>query len=110
MRVIKIGTKLGDVELLNTSLGGINEIVGEWDWGSTPRELFAKDISLVCGANGCIKQLAPNENLFPFFYVGECVLVHYDRWKYSSLTDADLIFLKQWLKRLDNGELYEVNI
>lgn len=109
MRVIKIGTKLGDVEL--TNIDDMESVIGASDFSEeTPFGLWYNHIVLVCRKNGMLQGLEPNENLFPFFFVGECFLAHHDFRNFSDLTDNDLTFVKQWLKGLDNGELYEVNI
>lgn len=41
----------------------------------------------------------PNNNLYPFFFVGTCVVVDKD---YNGMTDDQITFMNEWLHGLKN--------
>lgn len=112
MKVIKIGYKLGDVELIEieNDLHELQALVEGYIEPCAPLELRERGIELLANEEGLLAGLENNHNLFPYFFVGTLVMVGVQGDELVSLTDEQISFAREWLKLLDNGELYEVNI
>lgn len=112
MKVIKIGHKLGDVELIEigNDLHELQGLVGGYIEPCAPLELREQGIELLANEEGLLQGLENNYNLFPFFFVGTLVMLAVKDINFVGLSDEQIGFAREWLKGLDNGELYEVNI
>lgn len=99
MRVIIIGTERGAFEVveIDGSLESLQEMVGGHIECCAPAELVEKGIQMLCNEEGLLKGLAPNENLYPFFYVGPCVMVATGGEKFLSLSDKQRDYILAWL-------------
>ncbi len=99
MRILKIESAAGKIEVMDVEdeLHVFQDLVGGYIECGAPAELRARGIELICNEEGLLKQLKANVNLFPFFYVGTCVLVGYDHDGFTSLTDEQLKYANEWL-------------
>lgn len=102
MKVIKIDTEVADLEVMEVSgeLHELQELVGGYIEPGAPVELREKGIELLVDEEGLLKGLEPNPNIYPFFFVGPCVLVGVSGEDFVSLTDEQIIFALRWLKDL----------
>ena len=102
MKIVVIPTR-GKVEVkeIDGTLKSLQELVGGYIEPAPIASLTARDIVPLVDEEGLLYGLEPNENLFPFFFVGTCVLVGRDREDFVSLTDEQVSFALGWLKELD---------
>lgn len=84
------------LELLQNEVGGYIQTC-------TPLELRNKFIEMLCDEEGLLKGKAPNENLFPFFYVGNVVFVGVDGEELVGLTMSQVAFVKEWIDSLEDA-------
>lgn len=109
MRVLRIGTKLLDLELTNipndpeANLRALQKLVGGYIEPCAPLQLKQMGIELLANEEGLIAGLDGNENLYPFFFVGQLVAVgvDYQAEDFVSLNDIQMEFLYDWLVKLD---------
>lgn len=103
MRVLRIGYQLEDVELVNISgdLESLQKLVDGYIEPCAPLELQLEGIELLANEEGLLRHLPFNENLFPFFFVGDLVAVGVDEDSFTSLTMEQCDFLSQWLGHLE---------
>lgn len=102
MRIIRVGHVLGEVaemEIQNR-LEDMHAIVGGYIEPCAPIELKQKGIELIANEEGLLAQLQPNENLFPFFIVGDAFFVAFDGEDFVGLSDNQVSIVKAWLASL----------
>lgn len=113
INVIRIGTEDGDVQIqkVTNTLEAFKSLVGGFIEVCAPDELRERGIEMLCNEEGLLRQLDPNENLYPFFYVGQCVLVGVDGEDFASLRYDQMLYATAWLEKLrwesGNGVSYE---
>ena len=100
MKVIRIGTKAGDFEVMEIdgTLESLQEMVDGYIEPCAPASLREKGIEMLCNEEGLLKGLEPNQNLYPFFYVGTCVMVATGAEEFLSLSDQQIDYILTWLK------------
>lgn len=102
MRIIFIGTKqgnFGECTIPNT-LEDLQRAVNGYIEITTLPELKEHGIQMIVNEEGLLRGLKPNENLFPFFFVGSVLLVNIDGEDFASLTDKQVKFAMKWLTGL----------
>ena len=72
-----------------------------------PAQLREFGIELLCNEEGLLKGLPCNENLYPFFFVGNLVAVGVGEDEFVSLTPKQEMFLRSWLTMLRLDPYYE---
>lgn len=82
------------LELLQKEVGGYIQTCA-------PVELLERNIEMLCDEEGLLKHRLPNENLYPFFYVGNIVFVGVDDENLVGLTDEQESFVREWLNGLE---------
>lgn len=105
MRILVIPEESGNVHTLDIdgSLEMMQDLVdGPIQCAPMP-QLNSRRIELVVNEEGLLAGLPPNENLWPFFYVGQVFMVGTDGEDFVSLTDTQLAYAKGWLKGLEDG-------
>lgn len=104
MTVIKINVKRYDTEYLEIdgSLESFQKLVGGYIEPCAPVQLREQGIELLANEEGLLKGLAPNENLYPFFLVGDLVAVGVAEDEFTSLTVDQIKYLVRWLSELDS--------
>lgn len=102
MRVLRIGHQEADIELLNITgdLKSLQNLVDGYIEPCAPIELRLEGIELLANEEGLLRHLPCNENLFPFFYVGDLVAVGVDDEEFTSLSQDQCDFLTKWLESL----------
>lgn len=83
------------------SLYALQHYVGGFIEPCAPAELKAQGIELLADEEGLLKRLPCNPNLFPFFFVGNLVMVGVDGDRFTGLTDEQISFALDWIKNLD---------
>ena len=99
MRVFTIGTKQDDYYPLNIE-GELHELQGLVGGYIEPVHLpeFSQyGIILLANEEGLLKGLAPNENLFPYFFVGPMVALSSKDDEFVGLSESQEDFIKRWL-------------
>lgn len=104
MKVIVIEPKEGQYYLHETEgqLHDFQELVGGYIEACAPVELRYEGIQMLVNEEGLLKGLDANENLFPFFFVGTCVLVGVSGEDFVGLTEDQILFATRWLRMLRN--------
>lgn len=105
MIIVRIGTKRGDVAsryVREIKLEDLQALVGGYIEPAAPVELREQGIELLVNEEGLLKGLDTNENLFPFFFVGQAVAVGVGGEDFVSLSQAQVNFLEDWLRGLEN--------
>ena len=99
MRVLRIGYQEEDVEFVNITgdLESFQKLVGGYIEPCAPLELQMEGIELLANEVGLLKHLPYNENMSPFFFVGDLVAVGVGGEEFISLTPDQCDFLTQWL-------------
>lgn len=89
MKVIKVGTELHDVSVVewDGSLKQLQEMVDGYIEVVQLIDFEHYNIKMIVNEEGLLKGLPVNDNLLPYFYVGNAVFV--------GQTDEDLIGLTQ---------------
>lgn len=102
MKILKIGVKRGDVSLveIDGTLESMQEVVGGYIEPCAPVELKACDIELFANEEGLLAGLEPNENLYPFFFVGTLFMCAVEGDELVGLSDGQVEFCQRWLKLL----------
>ena len=85
---------------MENNLYHFQALVGGYIQTCAPAELRARGIELLCNEEGVLSYLPVNENLYPFFYVGQLVAVGVDGEEFVSLTDAQADFIRLWVQHL----------
>lgn len=81
-------------------LEDLQEYVGGYIEPCAPIELKEKGIELLANEEGLLSGLEPNENLFPFFLVGNVVAVGVDGEDFVGLSVEQRRYLNEWVKAL----------
>lgn len=100
--VIVAGTIADDihtVEVVN-ELEALQELVEGYIEHTTLSELEPYGVHLLVNEEGLLAGFDPNENLYPFFFVGNVVFLSVDGEDFASLTDEQHRFVMDWLERL----------
>lgn len=71
-----------------------------------PPEIKERNIEMFENEEGLLYGLPVNENLLPFFFVGNIAFVGVDGENYVGLTDDQIIFIKKWIADLDEIFVY----
>lgn len=102
IKVIVAGTVEGDVRTLEVpnTLESLQELVEGYIEHTTLPELTAKGIHLLVNEEGLLAGLDGNENLFPFFYVGNVVFLCTAGEDFTGLSESQLQFVYEWLEGL----------
>ena len=102
MRILQIGTNKGnvDVEDIPGKLRDMQGVVGGHIETVPMPQLNEKGIALVANEEGLLQGLPTNENLFPFFFVGQMFMVGISGTEFISLTDEQLDYCRAWLSGL----------
>lgn len=103
MRVLVIPTSYGNVHPMDIShtLESMQALVGGFIQCAPVPQLNEMGIKLIVNEEGLLAGLPPNENLWPFFYVGQAFMVGTDGEDFASLTDWQLRFAASWIEDLD---------
>lgn len=103
MRVLKIGVGKGEVHEVNIdgTLEELQTMVDGHIEPCAPVQIKEHLIEFLANEKGLLKGLSPNENLFPFFFVGNVIAVGVSGEDFESLTDNQIEFIKLWLQRLE---------
>lgn len=91
--------RIHDAEI---QLYNLQSYVGGYIEACGPVDLRSHGIELLADEEGLLKQLPVNPNLFPFFFVGNLVMVGVSGESFVGLTDEQIAFAKHWLRSLDN--------
>lgn len=102
MRVLVIGTNQGNIHLhdIEGELWELQNLVGGFIECCAPVQLRRKGIQLLANEEGLLKGLDTNVNLFPFFFVGQLVMVGVADEEFTSLTEEQQAYAMQWLREL----------
>ena len=86
---------------ISHTLESMQALVGGFIQTAPNPQLNEQGIELIVNEEGLLMGLPPNENLWPFFYVGQAFMVGTDGEDFASLTDYQMRFAKEWLENLD---------
>lgn len=107
MKVVYIGTKKGDItlkeitgETVTERLHGLQELVGGYIEPAAPAQLREVGLEMLVNEEGLLAGLEPNENLWPFFYVGPAVIVSVHDEEFKSVPNAHQCYVAGWLRGL----------
>ena len=78
----------------------LQEAVGGYIEVAHIRELDRKGIAIIANEEGILIGLEPNENIFPFFFVGAIVFVAIQDEDIVGLNNSQLQFLTEWIRGL----------
>ena len=98
MRVYRIGTIQDDhgvLEVVN-HLKPLQDLVGGYIEVVYIPEFEEQGIILLANEEGLLKGLDYNENMWPFFYVGNLVALSTDGEEFASLTEYQIQWLLEW--------------
>lgn len=87
-------------EEIENSLGALQNIVGGYIEPCAPVQLRRMGIELLANEEGLLAGLPLNQNLYPFFYVGNVVAVGTAGENFDELSDAQVDFLHKWVLEL----------
>lgn len=107
LRAIVIHPKLGDRKLAFLDYENIEaelvKLIGGGFVNEAPDELANENILLLCHDRGAKTGKEPNENLYPFFYVGTVVALNLTvEGELASLTLPQISTLSEWMQSLGN--------
>lgn len=103
MKVYRIGTRLGDhgvQEELDVDLRTLQEIVEGYIEPIPSSVCPIPDVVILANEEGMLLGLPINQNLIPFFFVGQCVAVGCDGEDFVSLNDDQIDGLVKWINNL----------
>lgn len=102
MRVFVIPTEPGTMHPadISNTLESMQNLVGGFIEFAPIPQLRERGIALVVNAEGVLRGLPYNVNLWPFFYVGQAFMVSDNGEDFVSLTDDQMDFIKAWLAGL----------
>ena len=92
------------VDAENVTLEMLQREVGGYIQPCAPVELVELGYQMLCDEEGLLKGLKPNENLYPFFFVGNVVFVKVQGEEFVGLNMYDIGFIRGWLTGLKNVE------
>lgn len=100
MIIVRIGTKEGDLANIivkSITLEKLQELVGGYIEPCAPVELRDRGIELLANEEGLLQGLELNENLNPFFIVGQVVAVGVAEDDFVGLNADQQKYLSEWL-------------
>ena len=103
--IIVCGTKKGQVETIDETsptLKRLQDLVGGYIEVTTLRGLKERGIIMVVNEEGMLKGLKPNENMFPFFYLGNVVFARSCGENILGLKDKQVEYVKAFINSLSN--------
>lgn len=105
--------ELVERELDTVTLDELQRAVGGYIEHAPVEGLTERHIVMLVNEDGLYKNLEPNENLFPFFYVGNCVFVKVEvnedgELDFVGLDAFQLDWLYNWLSSLSYLAFREV--
>lgn len=102
MRVLVIGTKQGNIHLhdIEGDLWELQHLVGGFIECCAPVQLREQGIQMLANEEGLLRGLNLNENLDPFFFVGQLVMVGVEGDNFVSLTEKQQVYAMRWLRAL----------
>lgn len=103
-KLLLVKTDLGDiseVQLDQITLENLQHLVNGYIEPCTPAELSDAGIIMLANEEGVLYGLPVNENLTPFFFVGDLVFVGIDGCDFCGLTDGQIKFGKNWISSLN---------
>lgn len=104
IKVVVAGTKMDDLTIrtIDNTLEAMQELVGGYIEVWFNIQLHQRKIGVLVNEEGIIKQLPVNQNLYPFFIVGQAVFYSYGEDEdFDSLTDEQLAYLSGWLGNVE---------
>lgn len=103
MKVLYLGTKKHDIKVIETfgTLADFQRMVGGHIEPAAPAQLREQGLEMLVNEEGMLKGLDPNENLYPFFFVGPAVIVATGGEEFTGLKDHNLVYLARWLRGLE---------
>lgn len=103
MRVIIVGHRKGNIRVHDTegNLYDFQHMVGGYIQPCAPVQLRDQGIEMLVNEEGLLSQLPENRNLYPFFFVGNAVLVGVDGENFVGLTQEQQEFALDWVAGLD---------
>ena len=102
-RFVLIEPKAGDVSVITVAiprLEAYQDLVEGYIETCTPVQLRDHKIELLANEEGLLRGLPLNENLVPFFLVGNVVAVGVDGEDFVGLTDDQIDYLRAFLLSL----------
>lgn len=103
MLIVRIGTKEGDLANIivkSITLEKLQDLVGGYIEPSTPVQLRERGIELLANEEGLLQGLNLNDNLYPFFIVGQVVAVGVSEDDFVGLNAEQQKYLSEWLGAL----------
>ena len=107
MNVLRIGSSQGDIEFKEIpnapydNLSALQDMVGGWIEPVYIPQLEEQGIILLANEEGLLTGMEPNENLWPFFYVGPLVAIAVKGEDFTGLNLKQSIFIRVWLDELN---------
>ena len=100
MRVYYFGTNAGDRHPHGTEgqLHDLQALVGGFIETVYLPEFYQFGIILLVNEEGLLAGLHPNENLYPYFLVGNVVALSSKGEEFTGLDDGQVEFINEWLK------------
>ena len=100
--VMVVGAKENDVtiQVIPDKLEEYQKLVDGYIQLAPMPELAAQGIGLLCNEEGLLTNLAPNLNLYPYFFVGTVVFVGLRIEEFTGLTVDQVEWLEAWLAKL----------
>lgn len=98
MRVYYFGIYPGEHRVLETpgDLHNLQSLVGGFIEPVYFPEFTEQGIILLANEEGLLSMLPVNENLWPYFLVGNVVALSTKGEEFDSLTDEQIAFIKDW--------------
>lgn len=96
IKVVRFGVNEGDVGIMeiDNTLKMFQELVEGYIETTSFDGLRQKGIIIVCNEEGLLKGLDPNENVYPFFIVGNVIFTSYNNeGDFVSLTDEQVEYI-----------------
>ena len=102
MRILVIHPKKGNIHLMDTEgqLYQLQSLVGGFIETCAPAELREQGIEMLCNEEGLLRGLDYNENLYPFFFVGNLLMLGVDGDRFTGLSEEQQVFAMKWLRGL----------
>lgn len=90
----------GTRECVEISLEMLQDAVGGWIEPCAPVDLRDLGYQMLANEEGLLLGLEPNENLEPFFFVGDLVFVKVEGEDFVGLSDDDIEVIFNWIRDL----------
>ena len=102
MRAVIVGDRQGDLQVRDIpgDLRNLQHLVGGYIECCAPAQLRAKGIEMLADEEGLLTGKPFNANLWPFFFVGDIVLVGVSGEDFVGLTDSQVDYINEWFKGL----------